>query len=55
VRLRHGEVALVPPGGVRDGFGQVNARPSATVGAGSAAARRSAARMADAGVTCRSH
>jgi hypothetical protein len=55
VRLRRGEVALVPPGGVRDGFGQINGRASDTVGNGSPAARRQAARIADAGVTCSGH
>ena len=52
VRLRGGEVALVPPGGVRDGFRQINSKPSAVVGRGTPHARRAAARIADAGVTC---
>jgi hypothetical protein len=55
VRLRRGELALVVPGGVRDGFGQINAKPSDTVGSGTSVARRRAARLADAGVTCAGH
>jgi hypothetical protein len=46
VRLRRGEVALVQSGGVRDAYGQINAKPSATVGSGTAAAKRTAARLA---------
>jgi hypothetical protein len=44
---------LVQPGGVRDGFGQVNAQASAVAGDGSATARRAAEGWADRAVRCR--
>ena len=52
-RLRAGEVALVQAGGVRDGFGQVNATPSELGGSGSVAARRAAAKLGRRSVSCR--
>jgi len=52
VTLRRGELALVRPGGVRDGFGQINAKASEVVGSGTAAAKRRAARLAESPVTC---
>jgi hypothetical protein len=45
VRLRSGSLALVERGGVRDGFGQINAKRSAVLGEGSAAAKRRLARL----------
>src|SRR3954452_13210004 len=53
VRLRRGEVALVQPGGVRDGFGQINGEASETVVTETAAAKRTAARLASATGSCR--
>jgi hypothetical protein len=44
-RLRRGELALVARGGVRDRFGQINAKPSAVVGDGTRAAKRRVARL----------
>jgi hypothetical protein len=52
VALADGEVALVRPGGVRDGFGQINAAPSAVIGQGTPAARRRAAALADRATRC---
>ena len=51
-RLSGGELALVRPGGVRDGFRQRNGRASAIVGRGTPAAEREAARLAEAPVRC---
>jgi hypothetical protein len=44
--LRTGELALVQRGGVRDAYGQINAKPSEAIGSGTAAAKRKAAQLA---------
>jgi hypothetical protein len=52
VALRSGELALVRPGGVEDGFGQVNAKASEIVGSGTSAAERTAARVGETPTRC---
>jgi hypothetical protein len=53
VALGDGDVALIRPGGVRDGFGQINDAASDVVGDGSPVARRRAAELGERVAGCR--
>jgi hypothetical protein len=50
--LAAGELALIRPGGIRDGFGQVNANASDVVGNGTPSATRRAAQLAQTKAGC---